>query len=84
MFWSGWKNTLAPNFLTASEEITLKTFCQSLPIIFGMWADDSALMFSGYQASMLPGLKTEEAWLKEYHSAGVKGSIKDQSDNVME
>ena len=33
---------------------------------------------------MLAGLKTEEAWLKDDHSAGVKVSIEDQSDNVME
>ena len=33
---------------------------------------------------MLPGLKTEESWLSEDNSAGVKVSIEDQSDNVME
>ena len=71
-------------FLTASEEITLETFRQPLPIIFGKCADGSALMSGGNQASMLPGLKTEEAWLKDDHSAGIKVSIEDQADNVME
>ena len=76
--------TRAKVFLTASEEITLETFRQPLPIIFGKCADGSTLMAGGGQASMLPGLKTEKAWLRDDHSTGVKVSIEDQSDNVME
>ena len=71
-------------FLTASEEVTLETFRQPLPIIFGKCTDGSALMAGGGQASMLPGLKTEDAWLKSDHSSGIKVSIEDQCDNVME
>ena len=58
-------------FLTASEEVTLETFRQPLPIIFGKCSDGSTLMAGGSQSSMLPGFKTEESWLKEDHSSGV-------------
>ena len=71
-------------FLTASEEVTLETFRQPLPIIFGKCTDGSALMSGGGQGSMLPGMKTEAAWLTEDHSAGVKVAIEDQCDNVIE
>ena len=58
--------------LTALEEITVETFRQPLPIMFGKCADESALMAGGGQSLILPGLETEEAWLKEDHSMWVQ------------
>ena len=72
-------------FLSSSEEILIETFRAPLPLLFGKCPDGTSMVArSSNKSSMLPGLKTEQDWLSNDHSAGVKVCIEDQMDNVLE
>ena len=42
------------------------------------------MVTAGERASMLPGLKTEQAWLSSDNGSGVKVLLEDQMDNVIQ
>ena len=72
-------------FLSSSEELLIDTFKHPLPLIFGESSEGTSMLASaGEKTSMLPGVRSEQGWLSNDNSAGIKVCIEDQMDNVME